>query len=83
MVTERYKPWTHTPFENWVVEEGLKVIQGQEIPDVYAVELTPWARTGCQTALIDLTGTRSKAWWSTTPPWSITCTISLLAVRTR
>ena len=55
MVTERYEPWTHTPFENWVVDEGLKVVQGQSIADVHAVELAPWTRTGCETIIIDLT----------------------------
>ena len=45
----------HTPFERWVLDEGLKIVQTQVIPDIRAVELKPWDRTGCNAALVDLT----------------------------
>ena len=45
-VNERYEPWTLTPFENWIVEEGLKVVHGQVIHDIYSIETYPWERTG-------------------------------------
>jgi mannose-6-phosphate isomerase-like protein (cupin superfamily) len=54
MVTERYEPWTHTPFENWIVEEGLHVAHGQVIHDIYNIETFPWERTGTKAILMDL-----------------------------
>ena len=55
MVTEKRELQKHTPFERWVASEGLKVIQQQVIPDIRAVDLEPWERTGCDGALLDLT----------------------------
>ena len=55
MVTEQRKLKEHTPFERWVLDEGLKIVQQQVIPDIRAVELEPWNRTGCDAALVDLT----------------------------
>jgi mannose-6-phosphate isomerase-like protein (cupin superfamily) len=54
-VTTEQELRKHTPFERWVLEQNLKVVQQQVIPDVRAVELEPWERTGCTAALIDLT----------------------------
>ncbi len=53
--TERYKPWTRTPFEQWVIDEGLEVIQVPRINDISTMELAPWDRTGCQAMVLDLT----------------------------
>ncbi len=53
-----YKRFSHvrlTPFEQWVQSEGLKVITSHTINDVLTEELEPWARTGCQGALLDMT----------------------------
>ena len=52
-----FKRFAHvrlTPFETWVQTEGLKVITTHTVPDVLAVELEPWARTGCLGALLDM-----------------------------
>ena len=53
--TERYKPWTHTPFEQWVTDEGLEVVQVPRINDISTMELGPWERTGCKATVLDLT----------------------------
>lgn len=55
MATERRKLPRRTPFDRWVLDEGLKVVQQQLIPDVRSVKLEPWERTGTNAALIDLT----------------------------
>jgi quercetin dioxygenase-like cupin family protein len=55
MVTERYEPWKLTPFENWVVDEGVKVVREQVIDNLYTLETEPWERTGVNAALLDLT----------------------------
>jgi len=55
MTTERYQPWSLTPFEKWVKEEGLRVYSQQVVPDINAVELAPWERTGTNAAILDLT----------------------------
>jgi mannose-6-phosphate isomerase-like protein (cupin superfamily) len=54
MVTQRYEPWTHTPFENWIVSEGLQVVHGQVVHDVYNMATYPWERTGTSAVLLDL-----------------------------
>lgn len=55
MTTERYQPWSLTPFEQWVKGEGLRVYSQQVVPDINAVELGPWERTGTNAAILDLT----------------------------
>ena len=55
MTTAKRELLKHTPFERWVEAEGLKIIQQQVIPDIRAVELEDWDRTGCKAALVDLT----------------------------
>ena len=55
MTSERYELWKLTPFEQWVVDEGIKVVRQQVIQDVRTVETAPWERTGCNIALLDLT----------------------------
>ncbi len=34
------------PYQNWLKEEGIRVIRGSSIDDVRKVELYPWPRTG-------------------------------------
>ncbi len=55
MMNERYGLWSLTPFEKWVQDEGLRVVQRQMIDDIRTVDLAPWPRTGCDAALLDLT----------------------------
>ena len=47
-------PWSLTPFESWVEEEGIPVLSQQHFPDIRDVELSPWARTGCSAAVLDV-----------------------------
>ena len=56
MVTQRYEPWSMTPFEKWIVDEGLEVVHGQLVEDVYSVETHPWERTGTNAVIMDLSG---------------------------
>ncbi len=51
---ERSAPARHTPFETWVLEEGLTVSQQQVIPDMRTAELAPWERTGVAATLLDM-----------------------------
>lgn len=60
MATKREELSKHTPFEQWVIDEGLKVIQQQLIPDIRTVDLEPWERTGCNAALLDLVPSAAK-----------------------
>ncbi len=55
MARAAYDLWGLTPFERWVADEGPAVITQQLIPDARSVELSPWAKTGCDAALLDLT----------------------------
>ena len=55
-ISERYAPWTLTPYEKWVSDEGLVVHTQQLVPDINTVEVAPWERTGTKAALLDLTG---------------------------
>lgn len=55
MVNGRFAGVRFTPFEQWVLSEGLKVITSHTIADVLTEELGPWERTGCRGALLDMT----------------------------
>ena len=55
MTTKSYEMWDLTPFENWVKDEGLRIVTDQLIYDVYNVETKPWDRIGCSAAILDLT----------------------------
>lgn len=55
MVNGRFAGVRFTPFEQWVLSEGLKVITSHTIADVLTEELEPWERTGCRGALLDMT----------------------------
>ena len=55
MTMDHYEPWKLTPFEKWVQDEGIHVVTQERVPDIDAVELLPWERTGCRAAFLDLT----------------------------
>ena len=44
-------------YEEWVEREGLELIRGYSVDNVYTMPLQPWARTGGNTARIQLSGT--------------------------
>lgn len=53
----RFEPFSQqTPYEQWMVKEGLPVYTGYHIPDVRALDLKPWPRMGARGALINLEG---------------------------
>ena len=54
-ISERYEPWTLTPYEKWV-SDGLAVHTQQLVPDINTIEVANWERTGTKAALLDLTG---------------------------
>lgn len=49
--------WNQIYFEDWVAREGLDLIRGYGVPDVYTVPLKYWARTGGYAVQIQLDGT--------------------------
>lgn len=49
--------WNVLYFEEWVKKEGLDLIRGHRIEDVYTQPLKPWARTGGKAVQIQLDGT--------------------------
>ena len=53
-MTQVHDPWSLTPFERWVEEEGLQVMSSQHFMDVRDVTLSPWDRTGCTAAVLDV-----------------------------
>lgn len=55
-IAERYEPWSLTPYEKWVADEGIKVHTRQLVEDVRSVEVAPWERAGVNAALLDLSG---------------------------
>jgi quercetin dioxygenase-like cupin family protein len=44
-------------FDDWVAREGLDLVRGYKVDDVYTIELKPWARTGGSAVQIQLDGT--------------------------
>ena len=52
--SERYAPFSLTPYEKWVVDEGLKVHTQQLVANIHTIETEPWERTGTSAALLDL-----------------------------
>ncbi len=54
MTAMRAEPAHYTPFETWVLAEGLTVTQQQVIPDMRTAELAPWDRTGINATLLDM-----------------------------
>jgi uncharacterized RmlC-like cupin family protein len=49
--------WNCLYFEEWVKKEGLDLVRGHRIENVYTEPLKPWARTGGSAAHIQLDGT--------------------------
>lgn len=50
------------PFEKWLAEEGIPVLRGHAVADLWQVSLTPWPRKGGSGAHILLKG--SEGWIS-------------------
>ncbi|MFF3753250.1 ethanolamine ammonia lyase-activating protein [Streptomyces sp. NPDC002018] len=46
-----------TAYEQWLTDEGLKVVEGLFIEDLRTVELGNWERRGCRAAVARLEGT--------------------------
>ena len=38
--------WNQLYYDNWAAREGLDLIRGYKVEDVFTVPLKPWARTG-------------------------------------
>src|SRR5688572_24045867 len=49
--------WHRLYFDEWVANEGLDLIRGFAVDDVYTVPLKRWARTGGHAVQIQLDGT--------------------------
>lgn len=49
-------------YEKWAQQEGIPIVRGYAVPDMYKVPLEPWARKGGRGALIILEG--SEGWSS-------------------
>ena len=49
--------WNRLFFDDWVAREGLELLRGYKVDDVFTVELKPWARTGGNAVQIQLDGT--------------------------
>lgn len=49
--------WNVLYFEEWVKKEGLDLIRGHKVENVYTHPLKPWARTGGKAVQIQLNGT--------------------------
>ena len=49
--------WNVLYFEEWVKKEGLDLIRGHKVEDVFTQPLKPWARTGGKAVQIQLEGT--------------------------
>jgi quercetin dioxygenase-like cupin family protein len=51
------KQWNRLYFDEWVAREGLDLLRGTLVPNVYTVPLKYWARTGGYAVQIQLDGT--------------------------
>jgi uncharacterized RmlC-like cupin family protein len=49
--------WNSLYFREWVAREGLDLIGGYKVDDIYTVPLKPWARNGGNAVWIELDGT--------------------------
>jgi quercetin dioxygenase-like cupin family protein len=49
--------WNRLYFDEWVAREGLDLIRGTRVEDVYTMPLRPWARTEGNAVQIQLEGT--------------------------
>ncbi len=48
--------WNCLYFDEWVKGEGLELIRGHKVEDVFTQPLKPWARTGGNAVQIQLQG---------------------------
>ncbi|HLQ34868.1 MAG TPA: cupin domain-containing protein [Chloroflexota bacterium] len=49
--------WNRLYYDDWVAREGLTLIRGNKVDNVFTVDLKPWARTGGHAVQIQLDGT--------------------------
>jgi hypothetical protein len=50
----RYYEPKESPYQAWQKREGLPVYKGAYVPDLYTLELAPWARVGQSAAFVNL-----------------------------
>jgi hypothetical protein len=62
--------WNRLYFDEWVAREGLDLIRGWNVDDVYTVPLKPWARTegNAVQIMLDGTGEMNAAYVCEIPP---------------
>ena len=53
--------WHRLHFDDWVAKEGLELIRGHTVRNVYTQPLRPWARTGGHAVQITLNGAAEQA----------------------
>ena len=51
----------HTPYEEFIEEEGVPIVRGLGVYDVRKLDLTPWRRMGGNGAYLELSGLGNKA----------------------
>src|SRR5438876_6246410 len=62
MTVENGERWWHRfHYEDWVAREGLELIRGHSVQDVYTVPLRHWARTDGYAVQIELDGASEQA----------------------
>jgi mannose-6-phosphate isomerase-like protein (cupin superfamily) len=49
------------PYQDWQAQEGIKQVDGLYCPDIAALELAPWARKGCDGAILNFDGFKANA----------------------
>lgn len=49
--------WRASAYERWLQSEGIPLVTGVAVPDLRAVDVAPWPRTGARGAYIRLLGT--------------------------
>jgi uncharacterized RmlC-like cupin family protein len=56
-MAEQEPQWYRLYFDEWVARDGLDLIKGAKVDDVFTMPLKPWARTGGNAVQIQLDGT--------------------------
>src|SRR5712691_9893857 len=51
------REWHQLYFDKWVEREGIDLIRGHKVDDIYSLPLKEWQRTGGKAAQIQLEGT--------------------------
>jgi mannose-6-phosphate isomerase-like protein (cupin superfamily) len=51
----------HTPYEEFIEQEGVPIVRGLGVYDVRKLDLTPWRRMGGNGAYLELSGLGNKA----------------------